>query len=282
MSPQLASRVERWLAFNDPETATEFATADVANVRALTASAIGAEKPVVSNAALVGVGAEEAQSQGRQIKELLSKKDNEEGLRRFRNSPLNGCTSILTMARVAAGFNPLEPLQVDNAAAYANYVRRVAEAPFFNLNYANQLDIHRESNDWSVLINAVSDTFEGIVGADKDRLTNGLTALAEAATSRKNTRQTENLFVQSVLQADGKSCSAYVYSSNVTLEESSSKGSTSRQADFDIRRAHLIFRQDEWPTFAQKVWDKLVTTVDDWLNDNSTKPGDQPAKLCIG
>ena len=34
--------------------------------------------------------------------------------------------------------------------------------------------------------------------------------------------------------------------------------------------------------FAEKVCKKQVTVVDDWLDDNTTKSGDQTINLCIG
>jgi hypothetical protein len=61
-----------------------------------------------------------------------------------------------------------------------------------------------------------------------------------------------------------------IYSSEVAMIADTGKGGTSTQASYQVLRTKLTFRSEEWPNFADRVWAKQVTTVDDWLDGNST------------
>jgi hypothetical protein len=229
----------------------------------------------------VGSGIDAALDGSKALKALINEKDYEQGLARFKVQPMDGCTSVMNIARTAAGFNPLNPDVTDNVQRFQDYTRRVLSAPFFNLGYADTKTEVRESEDWNVLIRAIVGLFDGVKDEDRERIKDGLTTLAEAATSRSGTKQKQNLFVQNVLQLDGGTLSVFVYYSSIVLQEDKDKGSTSRQSEFTIARSKLVFRSGDWPYFAEKVWKKQVSVVDDWLDDNTTEGGDQAINLCI-
>jgi hypothetical protein len=277
----LANSIERWMALNDPRKPKKLFTASPRVTATLksTAELFGKSEAVVSSAQLTGEEANDVIESSKKLKKSLDEKNDQEGLERFKNQPMDGCTSVMNIARKTSGFDPLKPEIAGNLDKFFDYGKRILDAPFFNLGYSDSKKIHRESKDWNDLIQGVTDLFEGVKGDDIAKIKDGIQNLAIAATSRSSTKQAMNLFVQNVLQADGGTYSVYIYFSSIELQEDKKKGSTSKQSDFNISRIKLIFRSGDWPFFAEKVWKKEVCAVDDWLNGNTTTKGDQPAKL---
>jgi hypothetical protein len=281
---ELASRIENWMALNDPTQPGKLftTTAEVtAALGAMAAPSAGTEA-VVSNAQLTGGEAAAVLAGSTELKQMISEKDYEKGLRRFKEQPMDGCTSVMNIARLAAGFNPLDPDVKGNVERFKDYAGRILSAPFFNLGYSDSKHVTRKSKDWNDLINSIVGLFEGVKDEDRNKIKDGLEDLAKAATSSSKTKQKMNLFLQNVLQADGGTYRAFLYYSSVELEEDKSKGSTSRQTDFTLARAQLVFRSGDWPFFAERVWKKQVCVVDDWLDGNTTLGGEEPVQLCFG
>ena len=291
MTTTLIAAADSWLALNDPSHAENLARFHAMNRFAV----LGAEPGrVVSKTALVGDDRDTVLRNSQQLKGLLGQPD---GADHFADCPMDGCTSIMNMARVAAGFNPAlmgvgndpqKQAETDalNLTTYNDYVTRLLKAPFFNLDMNDAKSLSKQSSDWSALIEQIAGLFEGVQKEDFESIRKSLVALASTAVSHQGTAQTANLFTQSVLGAsnDGKTLNytVNIYSSHVSMISSTDKGATTTQSDFQIRRTKLTFRVNEWPQFAAKVWAKQVTTVDDWLSTNDTPKGNTPTdKVCL-
>ena len=286
-APLTSETVESWLQSCDAKApqpmavAMAAATARVPKLGELFAAGRGASG-VISNAQLAAKGARDSiLANSRALKERIAADDYEGGLQLYREQPIDGCTSIMNIARVAADFNPLQPDHHGNVERFKDYTARLASAPFFNLGLSDTQVQNRESEDWDDLIDSMVETFEGVEASDKARIRQGLTSLAQAAGSRSETKNTETLFVQNVLQTTGPRIDVMIYYSKVEMEESKRKGATSKQTTFTVSRSNLIFRTADWPHFAEKVWQRQITAVDDWLDGNTTKQGDQPTDLCV-
>lgn len=203
----------------------------------------------------------------------------------FTNSPATGCTTVMDMARIAASYNPLAPNdtadeKATNRAAYNDYVARVMRAPFFTLNNSDSSTYHRQESNWDTAVDAIVALYDGVEAEDKDKIKTSLANLAKAAGSNSNTSNTDNLFVQSTLNLDAEII-VYIYSSVISMMESKSKGSDSKQTDIVIQRTQLTFYKNLWPSYAQMVMNHHVKLVADWLNDNSAPVGPKAMKLCI-
>ncbi len=275
-------KVNSWCAMNDP--------AHVLRVRGeepvfFTSGLSGISPPVVSGAAVVGSGTQDALDLDQSFRGMLppsgtplSPERYNELLRIFMSNPATGCTTVMDMARIAAGFNPLSPELKDNQKAFDDYVGRIMSAPFFFLNDSSRTDYHRGEKNWNVAVNAIVNLYEGIETQSKEQIRKSLINMTEAATSRKNTRQTKSLFAQSTVNLE-KEIQVYIYSSTISMEESKSKGGTSKQTDITIIKARLTFYKNLWPSYAQMVMNRHVKLVSDWLDANTTKPGTQPVNL---
>ncbi len=194
----------------------------------------------------------------------------------FKNRPMDGCTSLMNMARVKAGFDPTKGMTGGNITAYQEYIAQVVKCPLFNLDMTDHQTIHRESDDYNELISKVTDTFEGIQAEDKAKIVQSIGNLVNAATSNSGTDEATDLFVQSVLYAGSGSqpvYAIYIYSSHVHLIDHTHKGHHNVQEDFDVQRTKMTFRVNDWPYFSDAVWDKQYSSVNDWLNNNTTPTG---------
>lgn len=188
----------------------------------------------------------------------------------FKKDLAGGATTLSEMARIAANY---QPQTLDNtgatAVAYNDYLRRMGTNPLFILRFSDVLQYKRDTSDWNTVIDAIADTFEGIASKDKDTIAKGLKTLAQAASSKMSSEQTENVFVQNAINVDGV-VSLYLYNSQVTFKEESGKGYDTKQVNYSIQRVKFELQAALWPVYAERVAAKFTASVDDWLDNNST------------
>lgn len=241
--------------------------------------------PVVGGAALTGSSLPQALEKDRVVGDLrpaagevADPETYQQLLKEFLDAPLTGCTSVLDMARIKAGYNPLAPAQAENSSKFDDYVDRVMRAPFFHLIDSSRTDYHRGEKDWNAAIDSILGLYDGIQADSKDQIRTSLENMAKAAASRSNTRQTNNLFAQSTIEyADY--IEVYIYRSVVSMRVHKSKGSTSKQTDMTINKARMRFQTKLWPSYAPLVARRHIHLVSEWLDNNTTEPGNEPASL---
>jgi hypothetical protein len=268
MHSDLLAAVDAWIA-----------DSDASSLPAETpGSAVDTGTPIVSAAAFVGSQRAKGLASAKSLK---SKAGTPEGLEEFKKDPLNGATSVLNIARTNAGYNPLDLADKDRKKKFDDFLRRVLSAPFFSLQFSQVKHMEHRSKNWDELIDAIASTFEGIAKEDKAAIAKSLGSLAKAAASSESSRQSEDLFVQNVLNAEPNVYDIYIYSSRVEMSLDKEKGSTTKQTNFDLATAKLRMITADWPYVAQKVWDKKWRTVDDWMDDNITPAGKVASNLCL-
>jgi hypothetical protein len=245
----------------------------------LSASA-GERMPVVATARMVGP----LRSQAIQTSKLLqAAPTDEEKLRIFITAIADGISTILNIARKRSGYDPTNTKDPDLKLKFDRYISDVQSAPFFTLTLAQTTEVHRSSTDWNELLDAIADTFEGIAAEDKKNVVKGLASLAKTAASSESFRQTEDLFVQSVMKAQTGDWSIYLYRSRVELQADKSKGVSSRQTDFSIQKLKLRFLDSQWPTWAERIFRKFVVDpAAEWEDRETTPSGNLSSNLCIG
>jgi len=245
----------------------------------------------VSNAALVGNEAASARSSSLQAKMNLPSDGSNPStsnpfIQAFVNAPAAGATTMLDMARMASGFDPLDPTNIDNVSAFHAYLNEVSNNPMFFLEMADRRTLKIREQDFSRLINTIADLFEGLSTEDVVKIKEGLTNLAEAATSTKDIRQSTDLFAQSAVEVDGGEITLYLYYSSVAMIVHNGK-STTQQTDYTVMMTRLRFQREFWNEItAGVVAQHHFKDLFDWLEGNSTKVGDdQPGvnqpKLCF-
>lgn len=285
------NQVQAWCELNDPKKHILLRKSNP--IGASTSDLFGTElaQPAVVGATILGNT--EYQQREAKLKEVLKNRNptslNDDeyqlALSEFQNNPLTGCTSVLDMARVASGYDPNgSATDTQNIAKFNDYLRRVLTAPFFHLTMNEHSEYHREESNWTAAINEISNLFDGVQGEDKSKIVSSITNLANAVASHKDTRQTSNLFTVSAINAPNNNSiiEVYLYSSKIEMIESEYKGSDCKQTDIDIRKINLRFNKEMWKSYARKVLERHVKLVDDWLDDNSTRPGTETVNLCVG
>lgn len=272
---QRLALVDSWLQLNDPAHAKRLHAYE--NALDLAGPAA---PPVVSSAALVGPDRDNALAKARQLKTAIEGGGDPVAV--FKTDLGDACATILNMARMSAGFNPLATDDPKASQKFNAYLDKVQKAPFFMLQYSRRVKVSNTSKNWDDLINAIGDTFEGVAAEDKKAVVKSLTSLAKVAASKEETKQSEDLFVQSVLQA-GAEYDIFLYNSRVVLESHKEKGSTSKQSTFELTTVKLRLLKSMWPLTAEKVYKAgHAQAVDDWLEENTTEAGGAKANLCIG
>ena len=282
------SGIHSWLAANDPQHAHLLraalpTAAAVASGGPDAGASPGSGGGAVSGAVVAGPRAEQDLAESRSVGDLKKSPD---GQQFFRTHPMDGCTSVMNMARESAGYDPTAGFTPDAIARYHDYTRRLSMCPFFNLEMTDTVAVTRKSDDYDQLISDVADLFDGIEQTDRDKIKSSITRIAQAAASNSETAQSEDLFVQNVLYAanddQGKGTyTVFIYASHVSMVEHTSKHSHEFQSDYTVQRTKLVFRAEEWPLFADKVWNLHTTSADDWLTANNTPNGSKPANMCL-
>jgi hypothetical protein len=233
--------------------------------------------PLVSSAILVGSKAPLALANAKALKAAA---DDEAKFNIFKNDYACACSTILDMARQKAGYNPTKPDDPKGKEKFLDYLNRVQKAPFFTLTYAERETIKSESKNYDELINAIADTFQGLVEENKKAVVSALGGLAKVAANSESTKQTKDLFVQNVISASNQ-YSIYLYTCHVDMESATKKGVKEKQSNFEVSTTKLDFKKSLWPTAARKVYDITVLTIDDWLDDNTTEAESDNFKLCL-
>lgn len=235
---------------------------------------------IASSSALI-VGDCNYEEIDKEMKDAINE-DADKAIEQFKKYPILGCTTVLDMARVASGYDPNGDMEGANQEKYQDYVKRVLKCPFFHLLMNEHQSFKRKESSWSEAINQISDLFSGVNANDKNKISQSITNLANAVSSNSNTRQGTSLFSVSALNTDEHTVEVYIYSSNISMVENKSKGSDSKQTDIDIYKTNLSFDTEMWQYYAKKVFEKHFKLIEDWLDDNTTEPGDENTNLCIG
>ncbi len=233
--------------------------------------------PVVSAALLAGPKRGEALARATKIKSASPS----EQAKLLKDDMVSGCSTILNFARKKSGFDPAKINDPSGKEKFAAYLSKVQAAPFFFLQFARAVSVSNKSKNWDQLIDAIADTFTGIAEENKAAVVKSLGSLAKVAASTEDTKQTEDMFVQSVLYA-GEEIEIYLYSSHVEMESHKEKGSTSKQSLFEVKTMKLRLLKELWPTVSDRVAGWGVKAVDDWENEDTTRQGGLTHNLCIG
>jgi hypothetical protein len=275
MEKPTESAMHAWLAVHDPVLRGPGGIRTAMAMDAVTAIAASGDTSLApSNAQVTGANAEAALQFNKETQAALAaasgNTEDPNFLELFKNDLAGAAVTLSELARHSANYQP-QTLDNNgaNAKAYERYLVNMGSCPLFKLVMADVLTYNRESSDWNQVIDAIADTFEGVASEDKGAIVKGLKTLAQAASSKMSTQQTENVFVQSAMNLDGV-VSLFLYSSKITFVETSGKGFDSKQSTYDIRRVKFELQTGLWPAYAAKVAAKFTCSVDDWLNNNTT------------
>jgi hypothetical protein len=285
----LVARIKSWIAQTDAinVNATYTPTKQIAFALRPLTTVLSADNSIVSNAQLVGNLSDDIIQKSQKLKELIDTRNLVKCLDYFKTAPMDGCTSILDWARSQSGYNPLSPNTEENINKFMSYAQIILDAPVFVRKILDRKPISWNSGSWNDLVERVIKLFPGINQQDVNKIKNGIQALARAAGSNPGILQSGTLFVQNIIQADapaGKESDyiVYMYYAHANLKEiRRKKKSTIRTTRLEIARAQLNFLINVWPEYAEEIWNRNVCVVVDWLEKNSTKPGDQAVQLCF-
>ena len=236
-----------------------------------------ANTPIVSSAILVGSKAQLALSNAKAMKAAAT---DEEEFAIFKSDYACACSTLLDMARKKSGYNPTNPDDPNSNAKFLDYLKRVQAAPLFTLTYAEKETIKSESKSYDQLIDAIADTFQGLVEENKKAVVKALAGLAKVAANTESTKQKKDLFVQNVISASDQ-YSVYLYTCHVEMESVTKKGIKEKQSLFEVTTTKLDFKKSLWPSAARKVYDITVLAIDDWLDDNTTPAESNTFQLCL-
>jgi len=280
--------LEAWSRRNDPKLrgVRHVLTRDhLAVLEGLIEAAEGATH-TVSGATLVGNEAQSALGSSLQTKQNLptdgsNPADSNPFIDAFVKAPAAGATTMLDMARISTGFDPLDPALDENVAAYQAYINEVLKNPMFHLEMADKRTLQVKEQDFNKLIRDIADLFDGIKSEDESKIKDSLVKLAEAATSTKDVRQSTDLFVQNAVQVDDGDVKVYIYYSTVSMIVHEGK-STTKQTDYTVMRTRLKFQSEFWNEItAATIAQRHFKDLSDWLDGNTTRSGDDQQELCF-
>jgi len=266
-------RMKSWLAVNDVSYYKDIQQPLFINLAT-------SNQTVVSQGLIVGSkkqGAVDADDNIRQALQTYNR-DSNEVKEAVKVAPTTGLTTILDIARIVSNFNPSLPNDPNNINAYSQYVTKILQNPLMHLLSNSRKIITRHTSDWNGAIDQIANLYEGVSASDKGKIIESLRTLAKVASSFSKTKQTESLFTQSTINCDD-SIDVYIYSSTVTMEETSSGKHDVKQVSFDILTTQIRFNKELWDLYSDAVLAKHLALMDDWLNGIDTKVETEKTKL---
>jgi hypothetical protein len=198
----------------------------------------------------------------------------EEEFNIFKNDYACACATIVDIARNKAGYNPTNPNDPNGKKKFLDFLDRVQKAPFFTLTHAETERIQSESKSYDQLIDAIANTFQGLIEKNKKAIVSALADMAKVAANTESTKQTKDLFVQNVISASDQ-YSVYLYTCHVDME------SATKKSLFEVSCTKLDFKKSLWPGAARKVYDVTVVAIDDFLEGYTTDAESDTFKLCL-
>jgi hypothetical protein len=274
MSGSDPQRVSQWLASRNPRLQPAMLASRGAQYRSFAAALDAglAGKPVAAVPSAAAISGKDGTSAAAAADAALKAagSDRDKLIQTLIANPILGATSVMDLALGHSGYNPLDPAQAGNYAAYIAYVTDIVKAPFFHLNYSDTKNLHQKSDNWDTLIGNIVELFEGIQGQDQSRIVTGLKQLAHTATSTIDKEEKLNVFSQQAISVNTSQITVGIYYSSVSMIEHDGKHTT-RQADYIVNRAFLTFYTETWPQFAPMVADAKIASANDWLKSMSSK-----------
>lgn len=232
---------------------------------------------VESNPVISGTSMSEAIKMDKKLMKAAQTSE-EEGRDVFKKAPLNGCLSVMTMARNKAGFDPTNIDDDKGKEKFLAYKEKLQSAPFFFLRASEASHVEHKEKDWNKAVDMIVNLYDGISTADKEAVKKSIAALASAAMSQAGIKETKNLFVQSTIEYS-KNIIVYIYWSYIIMEYKDGK-STSMQSQVDINKLKLEFDSVMWPYYSDIVYSKTVESIEDWVEENTTET-DDVEKVCF-
>lgn len=236
------------------------------------------ERPVVSNGILSGVGAQVALQRDAIY---ISAPSPDSALTALQQSPITGCSMLLTLAREKSGYDPTLPAQAGTLFKFFAYVNQILQCPL----YAQVLNDHINpgfSGDWNNVINQIMGYYVGIADFDRNILRQSLVDVAAAASSSPSTNQVMNVFSQATINV-AQDVMVYLYCTNVQMVTTVSSGGknepdrVNNQASLSLYRVQMRFDQYNWPAQAAAVYRETQQSLADWLAFGSTPVGALPS-----
>jgi hypothetical protein len=232
--------------------------------------------PIVSSAAVLGPKLSAARTTYAKYKSAPTSQ--QETL--FKECFAEGAANILNFAAKFTDYIPGDITDPRAPEKFDAYLKKVKTAPYFNTLLSRTVELTNKSKDFNALIDAVADTFVGIAEEDKKGVVNSLGKLAKLAASTKETKQTEDLFLQSTIYV-GEEIELFIYNSHVEMQSDEGKGSTSSQSLFIIRTLKVRLLKGVFARNSEKI--RIVTdeSVDEWGDKNQSKEGALTSNLCL-
>lgn len=234
---------------------------------------------IESGAVFTGSALEEAKVLDKLLQEAMKKNDTL--VEAFKKAPLNGCISVMTIARTKSGFIPTDISDPQGTAKFNQYSKNLQSSPFFHLKMSEVSHVEHTEKNWSDTIQKIMNLYTGISQSDKNKIETSIQSLAAAATSKAGTKQTENLFTQSTINYDGsQTIEVYVYWSYIELVYEKGK-STSTQSKVDVTKLQLEFDKYMWPYYAEMVLKYNISFIEEWLKENAQPITNDIKRLCF-
>ena len=208
---KLMDSINSWLSANDPQNVPKSGRVGLSTAEVRTITSVSPDQSTnIATSAAVVLGLSDTAAIDKAMEEAI-KTDREKAIEQFKKYPLLGCTTVLDMARVSSGYDPNGDMDDQNTKdKYNDYVNRIQTCPFFHLNMNERQTLNRTESSWSEAINQISSLFTGVASKDKEKISQAITNLANAVSSKSNTRQGITLYSVSAINSDEHTIEVYV------------------------------------------------------------------------
>lgn len=186
-------------------------------------------------------------------------------------SIFEGMQTAADIARVNAGYNPLDPTGTGDKAHFLQFTQNIASAPFLSLIQADTTSISQQSHNADDLIDSFVAAFVGIASSDQAQIESSVKSLAKAALSYSGKQESYSNFAQNLLQTDSSgNVEFHLYSSTFQIKSSNNKGYISYESSYEVLRAVYQLSPGSWSAVMQEFENVKKTDTNNWINNMKT------------
>ncbi len=202
-------------------------------------------------------------------------------LKRIRDTPAVGVTTVASVALKKAGWTPDVGKGGNDPARFQNYLNVLATAPCMMPPSIETTEITYREKKYDQLIDEASKLLTASLGGDSDEIVKALTAIAKTAVTNVQKQQSVCIISQHAVAIDARTPGYYVYLTKATVTRTTKK-SELLESSLVVYGMTIPFSVEAWTSgLYEPIGRRAYADAEDWFKGIDTPTPEGAPKLCF-